>query len=157
MAQVTCEVIQPKSVRPNEGSIYLNLELTPMAASHFDASRNSEQSVQINRILERAFKDSRCVDLESLCILAEEKVWNIRIDLNVLNHEGNIIDCASIATLTALAHFKRPDITISGDEVIIHTLSEKDPIPIAIHHFPVCISYAIYNNGYLHIYLIIKI
>lgn len=27
---------------------------------------------------------------QSLCIKAEEKVWGIRVDLNVLNHEGNL-------------------------------------------------------------------
>ena len=57
------------------------------------------------------------------------------------------LDCASIATLTALAHFKHPDVTIAGDEVIIHTLAEKDPIPIVLHHYPVCISYGIFNEG----------
>lgn len=62
-----------------------------MAAPHFEANRISDLGVQVNRILERAFKDSRCIDLESLCITAEEKVWSLRVDLNVLNHEGNII------------------------------------------------------------------
>ncbi|KAG4075820.1 hypothetical protein HA402_003646 [Bradysia odoriphaga] len=147
LAQVTCEVAQPKSTRPNEGLLFIKVELGPMAAQHFEANRSSDLSVQVNRILERALKDSRCIDLESLCIIAEEKVWNLRVDLNVLNHEGNIIDCASIAALTALAHFKRPDVTTTGDEFIIHTHAEKDPIPIVLHHYPVCISYAIFNNG----------
>lgn len=91
LAQVTCEVAQPKSTRPNEGLLFIKVELGPMAAPHFEANRSSDLSVQVNRILERAFKDSRCIDLESLCIIAEEKVWNLRVDLNVLNHEGNII------------------------------------------------------------------
>lgn len=118
-----------------------------MAAPHFEANRPSDLGVQVNRILERAFKDSNCVDLESLCIVADEKVWNIKVDLNVLNHEGNIIDCASVAVLAALSHFKRPDVTTSGDEVIIHTIAEKDPIPMVLHHYPVCVSYAIFQNG----------
>lgn len=91
LAQVTCEVAQPKSIRPNEGLLFVKVELGPMAAPNFEANRSSDLSVQVNRILERAFKDSRCIDLESLCIIAEEKVWNLRVDLNVLNHEGNII------------------------------------------------------------------
>ena len=90
LAQVTCEVGQPKSTRPNEGLLFINVELGPMAAPHFETGKPSEASIQVNRILERAFKDSRCVDLESLCIVSEEKVWNIRVDINVLNHEGNV-------------------------------------------------------------------
>lgn len=147
LVQVSCVVAQPKATRPTEGLLFLKVELGPMAAPHFETNRPSDLAVQVNRILERAFKDSNCVDLESLCIVADEKVWNLKVDLNVLNHEGNIIDCASVAVLAALAHFRRPDVTTSGDEVIIHTAAQKDPIPIVLHHYPVCVSYAIFQNG----------
>uniref|UniRef100_A0A2M4BNK2 Exosome complex component RRP45 n=1 Tax=Anopheles marajoara TaxID=58244 RepID=A0A2M4BNK2_9DIPT len=147
LARVTCEVVQPKATRPNEGMLFVNVELGPMAAPHFDGGRQSDESVHLNRILERALKDSGCVDLESLCLVAEEKVWNLRIDVTVLNHEGNVIDCCSIAALTALAHFKRPDITVDGENVIVHTLEEKEPIKVTLFHYPICVSYAIFNKG----------
>lgn len=147
LAQVTCEVQQPKSSRPSEGVLNINLELNPIAAPHFEAGRQSELSVQLNRLLEKCIKDSKTIDLESLCIRVNEKVWAIRVDVNVLNHEGNLQDCASIAALSALAHFRRPDVTWEGEEFIIHSSKEKDPIPIVIHHYPVCVSYAIFNNG----------
>lgn len=38
-------------------------------------------------------------------------------DLKVLNHEGSVADCASVAGLAALAHFKRPDVTLQGDVI----------------------------------------
>lgn len=149
LAQVSCEVVTPRATRPNEGTVFINVELGPMAAPHFESGRQSDAGVQLNRILERAIKDSGCVDLESLCLVADEKVWNLRVDINVLNHEGNVIDCASIAALTALAHFKRPDVSLNGEEVIIHTIYERDPIPIGINHFPICVSYGIFNKGKL--------
>lgn len=50
--------------------------------------------------------------------------------------------------MSALAHFKRPDVTTTGDGVfIIHTPSEKDLIPIVLHHYPICVSYALFNEG----------
>ncbi|KOB73781.1 Exosome complex exonuclease RRP45 [Operophtera brumata] len=137
LAQVTCEVTQPKQVRPNEGILFINVDVGPMASPQFEANRSSDLSVYLNRLLEKCYKDSKCIDLESLCIVVEEKVWSIRVDIRVLNHDGNIIECASIATLTALAHFKRPDITRSGDQIIIHTIAEKDPIPTVLYHYPV--------------------
>lgn len=91
LAQVSCELGIPKATRPTEGMMYINVELGPMAAPHFEAGRNSDLTVQINRTLERTFKDSRCVDLESLCVRAEDHVWILRVDINVLNHEGNLI------------------------------------------------------------------
>jgi exosome complex component RRP45 len=47
-----------------------------------------------------------------------------------------------------LAHFKRPDVTTSGDgEFIIHTSSEKDLIPLVLHHYPICVTYALFEEG----------
>ncbi|XP_067000313.2 exosome complex component RRP45 [Anabrus simplex] len=146
LAQVSCEVQQPKPTRPNEGLLLLYVELSPMGAPHFEVGQ-SDLGVQLNRLLEKCIKDSRCLDLESLCITAEEKVWAVRVDINVLNHEGNLVDAASIAALTALAHFRRPDVTTTGDQTIIHDPSERDPIPLSLHHHPVCITYAIFNKG----------
>lgn len=74
MAQVSCDIQQPKPSRPNEGMIYINVELTSLAAQHFESGRQSEISLLISRQLEKCFKDSRCIDLECLCIVADKKV-----------------------------------------------------------------------------------
>lgn len=83
LAQVSCEITQPRATRPAEGVLYINV--------NSQDKRNAEHIVLLTRNLERALKESRCVDLESLCIKAEEKVWKIRVDINILNHEGNLI------------------------------------------------------------------
>ncbi|KAL9878851.1 exosome complex component Rrp45 [Glossina fuscipes fuscipes] len=147
LAQVSSELGEPKATRPNEGILHINVELGPMAASHFEAGRNCELTVQLNRTLERTFKDSRAIDLESLCVISEERVWMLRVDLNVLNHEGNLIDCCSVATLCALAHFRRPDVSVIEDEIQIHTSAEKEPLKMVMHHYPVCVSYVIFDDG----------
>ena len=36
--------------------------------------RQTEESVELSRLMERCLKESRCVDLESLCIVVGEKV-----------------------------------------------------------------------------------
>lgn len=45
-----------------------------MAAPHIEANRQTDLAVHLNRMLEKAYKDSKCIDLESLCIVVEEKV-----------------------------------------------------------------------------------
>ncbi|KYM95619.1 PREDICTED: exosome complex component rrp45 [Cyphomyrmex costatus] len=147
VAQVSCDVQQPKASRPNEGTIRINVELTPLAAQHFEGGRLSEAAILISRQLEKCFKDSKCIDLESLCIVADKKVWNLRIDINIINHDGNLVDCASIATLAALMHFHRPDVTSTGEEIIIHPASEKDFLPLTLFHYPVCISFITFKSG----------
>ena len=74
MANVSCDIQQPKTSRPNEGMLHINVELTSLAAQHFEPGQQSEMTAFINRQLEKCFKDSKCIDLESLCILADKKV-----------------------------------------------------------------------------------
>lgn len=38
---------------------------------------------------------------------------------------------------------------MNGDEIQIHSPDEREPIPIVLQHHPVCVSYAIYENGYV--------
>ncbi|XP_043268586.1 exosome complex component rrp45 isoform X2 [Venturia canescens] len=147
VANISCDIQPPQSARPNEGKLQIFVELNPMAAPHFEAGRQSEMGVFITRQLEKCFKDSKCIDLESLCIVADQKVWNIRVDVNVINHDGNLVDCACIATLAALSHFHRPDVTTNGEEVIVHSFAERDPLPLTLFHYPICISFATFENG----------
>ncbi|XP_072040118.1 exosome complex component RRP45-like isoform X2 [Amphiura filiformis] len=147
LSQVSCEVTQPRAARPNEGSLIVNLELSPMASPSFEAGRFSEYAVELNRLLERCIRETRALDLESLCIVSGEKVWHIRIDTHVLNHDGSLIDAASIATIAALSHFRRPDVTVIGESVTIHPPEDRDPVPLSVHHMPVCITFAFYLEG----------
>ena len=39
--------------------------------------------------------------------------------MRVLDHDGNIFDCACLATMASLLHFKRPDVTVQGHEIIM--------------------------------------
>ena len=39
MAQVSCELVTPKESRPNEGIMFFNLELSPMASPAFELGR----------------------------------------------------------------------------------------------------------------------
>lgn len=146
LVKVSCEVTTPKNSRPNEGQMFINVEFGPIAAPHYEAGKSSEIGILTSRILERAFSDSRCVDLESLCIVSEEKVWQLRVDVSVLNDAGNVCDCASLGVLSALHHFRRPDVTSQGDSITVHTERERDAIPLVLHHFPVCVSFAIFES-----------
>ncbi|XP_068136478.1 exosome complex component RRP45 [Hyperolius riggenbachi] len=147
LGQVSCELVAPKMNRPTEGLIFFNLELTAMASPSFEAGRSSELVVKLNRLLERCLRNSKCIDTESLCVQAGEKVWQIRVDLHLLNHEGNIIDATSIAAIAALCHFRRPDVSVQGEEVTVYSLEEREPVPLSIHHMPICVSFAFFQQG----------
>ncbi|NWS45397.1 EXOS9 protein, partial [Probosciger aterrimus] len=75
------------------------------------------------------------------------QVWQIRLDMHLLNHDGNIIDAASVAGIVALCHFRRPDVSVQGEEVTVYTPEERDPVPLSIHHMPICVSFAFFQQG----------
>ncbi|XP_014805547.1 PREDICTED: exosome complex component RRP45 [Calidris pugnax] len=147
LAQVSCELVPPKPNRPTEGILFFNLELSPMAAPGFEPGRQTDLLVRLNRLIERCLRNSKCIDTESLCVIAGEKVWQIRLDLHLLNHDGNIIDAASIAGIVALCHFRRPDVSVQGEEVTVYTPEERNPVPLSIHHMPICVSFAFFQQG----------
>jgi len=144
-ASVSSSVTEPRVSRPNEGILSIYVDLSPIAAPRFEVGRLTEEGVEINRTLERCLKESRCLDLESLCIVSEEKVWSIRLDVQVLNHCGNLADAASIAGLAALCQARRPDVTLRGEEITIHPVTERDPIPLAVHHHPVTTTFSMFQ------------
>ncbi|XP_064608448.1 exosome complex component RRP45-like isoform X2 [Liolophura sinensis] len=147
LAQVSGEITAPKQTRPTDGILFTNVELSPMACPSFEPGRLSDFGVELNRLLERCLKESRCIDTESLCIVAGEKVWTIRVDVHVLNHEGNLLDCVSVAAITALAHFRRPDVTVNGDEVTVHPVEEKNPVPLSVLHMPLTVTFGFFEQG----------
>ncbi len=77
-----------------------------------------------------------------------------------MDHDGNILDCACLATISALLHFKRPDVSIEDGEVIIvsnfqritwqHSANEKSPISLSIHHLPISVTFGIIGKDEKH-------
>ncbi len=125
-------------------------------------------------MIERSLRDSRAIDTEALCIRAGEKVWAVQIDVHVLDDGGNLIDAASIATVSALLHFRRPDVSITGDAITVvrtprttaclswltwslilcsrctqHSVADREPVPLSIHHLPLCVTFAVFGDGFV--------
>eukprot|EP00038_Savillea_parva_P010531 m.190969 g.190969 ORF g.190969 m.190969 type:complete len:370 (+) comp18193_c0_seq1:195-1304(+) len=146
LAQTSCEVVEPQPHRPAEGVIRYAVELSPMAAASFETGRPSADGVEIQRIVERALRESRAVETESLCIVAGEKVWSVRVDVTVLDHGGNLVDAVALATLGSLLHFRKPHVDVIGSDVTIHTLESHVPDPLSVHHRPLCVTFAFFGN-----------
>jgi exosome complex component RRP45 len=50
---------------------------------------------------------------------AHTKVWHLRLTLHFLSDSGNLLDCAALASMAALRHYRKPEVEVLGDEVII--------------------------------------
>ncbi|KAJ0021052.1 hypothetical protein Pint_31012 [Pistacia integerrima] len=149
MGFVTGQLVQPYRDRPNEGSLSIFTEFSPMADPSFESGRPGESAVELGRIIDRGLRESRAVDTESLCVLAGKLVWAIRIDLHILDNGGNLVDAANIAALAALLTFRRPECSLGGEngqEVIIHPPEEREPLPLIVHHLPVAVTFGFFGS-----------
>ncbi|XP_044960997.1 exosome complex component RRP45A-like isoform X1 [Hordeum vulgare subsp. vulgare] len=150
MGYVTAQLVQPYKDRPNEGTLAIFTEFSPMADPAFEPGRPGEAAIELGRVIDRGLRESRAVDMESLCVVAGKHVWSLRVDLHILDNGGNLIDAANIAALAALSTFRRPECTVGGDDgqqVTVHDPEVMDPLPLTIHHLPIAVTFAYFGDG----------
>ncbi|KAF8477141.1 ribosomal protein S5 domain 2-type protein [Kalaharituber pfeilii] len=147
ITRVSAEVTKPYPDRPYDGIFSITTELGPMATPAFEVGRSTEQEVLLARLIEKAIRRSHAIDTESLCIVAGQKCWNVRADVHFLDHDGALVDASCIAVIAALAHFRRPDVSVEGESVTIHTLAERVPVPLSILHYPICVTFSFFHGG----------
>lgn len=147
LAHTSAEMDRPKESRPNEGNLGIFVEMSTMGSPSFDPTKPGELGVELQRLLERSIVFSKAVDLEELCVRVGEQAWNISLHIQILSHDGNILDCASVAAVAALSHFRRPDVTVIGKDIEIHSFEEKNPVPLVFNHQPFCVTFSFYDNG----------
>lgn len=149
LALVTGDLVKPHPHRPTEGFLSFHVNLSPMSSPYIDLGRPSERAVEIGRLIDRCFRESRAVDTESLCLLAGELVWSLRVDVTLIDDCGNSGDCCSLAALIALIEFRRPAVTVTGTRVTVHSVQDRQPVALALHHWPVACSFALFDEGKL--------
>ncbi|KAN0026887.1 hypothetical protein ACTFIV_007878 [Dictyostelium citrinum] len=143
---ITCDIVEPKPERPNEGFYVFNTDISPMSSVSVNINQLNPMESELGRIIEKGLKESRAIDTEALCIISGSKVWSIKIAIHVLDDCGNLLDCASISVITALINFRKPDVTVVGNDATIHSLDEREPVPLSIHHTPISITFGFFPN-----------
>jgi exosome complex component RRP42 len=109
---------------PEEGVMTTAAELIPLASPDFEAGPPKEDAVELARVVDRGIRESEVVEVDKLCIAPHEKVWMIFVDIHILDHDGNLFDAASLASLTALYNTFVP---IERLKPTLEKLQEKYP------------------------------
>lgn len=146
LAVLTAQVSAPFPDRPTEGLLTLNVEIPAMAGPGYEGGRPSEAAVELGRLLERQIRDARAIDVEALCITPGEAVWALRCDVRVLDDGGNLPDAVALAAIGAFLHFRRADVSVEGDRVVVHSYASRAPVPLSIHHIPVCVTFGLVSR-----------
>ena len=133
MTRVSCSIVaelQPPENRPNSGKLEFVVE-----------------NVLLERTLSKLVNSA--MDVESLCVVSGEWVWNLIISITTLDNAGNLIDATVLACLAALNHFRKPVVeVVDASHPRILSSDEREPTPLALHHVPLCITFGlILDNG----------
>lgn len=159
MSAVACELVEPSTIGGGKNGFldFSVRDATPSfgggsadggaVVSMASSTRGGKQSgalVEITRLLEAVVKGAKVIDVEALCVVPGKFVWSLRVDVTILNQDGNVTDAAVWSTIAALQHFRRPEVSVlPGNRVVVHQPHERDPIPLNMHHFPITITAAV--------------
>jgi exosome complex component RRP42 len=127
-AGVKMQTEKPYPDTPNKGNLMVNAELTPMASPDFESGPPSDWAIEISRLVDRTIREGEALDLKSLCITPTELVWGVIIDVVPINDDGNLLDAASIAAISALMDARFPSI---DDKGVIDYKTHADQLPLA--------------------------
>lgn len=112
VAGVKLEIGSPYPDTPNEGAIIVNAEFMPTASPTFEPGPPDENAIELARVIDRSLRELRTIDLGKLVIVPGRRVWVVHIDIYVLDHDGNLVDASSIATLAALMNTSLPRVEV---------------------------------------------
>lgn len=106
LAGVKIERGTPYPDSPEEGVLITNAELAPMAHATFESGPPGEEATELARVVDRGIRESEMIGLDQLCIEPDEEVWMVHVDIHILDHDGNLIDASSLASVAALLDTK---------------------------------------------------
>jgi len=131
IAGIKIELGTPYPDTAEEGVLTCSAELLPLASPEFEKGPPGEEAIELARVVDRAIRESKCLDMKKMCVKAEEVVWMVYVDMDVLNDDGNLIDCACLAAATALASAKMPKLNVEGDKYEADYSVHEGGLPMA--------------------------
>ncbi|OLE59931.1 MAG: RNA-binding protein [Crenarchaeota archaeon 13_1_20CM_2_53_14] len=138
LAGIKVQTGTPFPDTPDEGVLTVNAELVPLASPSFEAGPPSEAAIELSRVVDRGIRESKALDMKSLVLQKGKTVQAVYVDIYVLDHDGNLIDAASMAALAALVNSKVSKMEVKGDEVI----NKGGHHQLPLNNYPVAVTFA---------------
>lgn len=123
---VKAELDIPDPTSPKRGRIEFFVDCTANAAPEFEGRGGEELATAISSGLAQSYRTPKCLDLDSLCIVAGIQVWVLHVDVLILECGGSLLDAISVAVKAALYDLRIPKVSVSYDENGMHELEVSD-------------------------------
>ena len=110
---------------PASGVLMTGAEMTAWSNNEFETGPPSPAAIELARVVDRAIREAKIIDLDKLVIEVGEKIWMVFVDIYTMNADGNLFDAAALAAMAALSTAKMP--IYKDDEVIRDNLKTNLP------------------------------
>jgi len=127
---VKLNVTEPYPDSPNKGNLMVTSELLPLSSGRFEYGPPRFPAIELGRLIDRAIRESKFLQLEKLCIKEGEKVWGVFIDIYSINDDGNLIDAAGLGAVIALKTAKLPEYDEKNEKIVYGKLTNKK-VPVS--------------------------
>ena len=175
IAACSLEVSSPLNAAPRDGFVELSVQLTPLCSPRFKVGRPSDEALALQQHLSRVVVGN-VLDLEQLCIEEAKAVWNLKIDVICLDHDGSCTDAALLAIVGALADLRVPQTVVtkggsadgssnssssssssSGSSrntdgasgVLVETLPDEPASALVLGGIPLALSFGVFEGNLL--------
>ena len=116
IAGVKAQLGTPFPDTPDSGVVTTTVELVPIASPLFESGPPRAKAIELARVSDRAIRESKAVNKDSLVLISGKKVWILFIDIYVLDQDGNLFDACELAAVSALMNARIPETKIVTDE-----------------------------------------
>lgn len=135
IAGVKMNIGTPFADTPNAGTLSVNAEFTPLASPEFESGPPGEDAVELARVVDRGIRESKSIELEKLVITPGEKVWSVFVDIHIIDNQGNLLNAAALAAISALLSTRIPKIDTEGN-----ILRDQHEGRLPVVHKPITVS-----------------
>lgn len=120
LAGIKFDLVEPFPDRLDEGVFVVGAEFSPIAHPEFYAGPPDENSIELARVVDRGIRSAKVIDLRKLGAITgfKEKVFGLFLDIHILDHFGNLVDCASLAAMAALSTTRLPKYDADSEKIV---------------------------------------
>lgn len=128
---VSCDLVRPNENTPKLGMIRCNVAESANPPN-FSVPRSATATIDtstISQSISSLLKGPAGVPLDSLCVKAGIAVWSLRVDVMILNDDGNVHDASVAATAAALRVARRCEVVTRGNTAYVDRT--RPPVELA--------------------------
>ncbi|KAI5645134.1 3' exoribonuclease family, domain 1 domain-containing protein [Phthorimaea operculella] len=141
---IKLELATPRAEEPNNGFLITNVELPPLCSSKFRPGPPSDHAQVVSKLVSDIVVNSKCVNLEDLCIVPDKLAWVVYCDMVCIDNDGSLVDACIMTLMASLKTLSLPTVKYDAETEVIE-VDADNRTPLEVHGLPVATSFAVYN------------